>query len=89
MCAPPSPSPYGYIISYISTVEGATVTFVFQNVYQIDRQSVCAEVNVTAICNQDGQWEPISVDTNFCADTAGIMLLRLSTCCVKSNKMCR
>ena len=74
VCAPPSPPPNGYIIPYTSTVEGATVIFVFENVYQIDRQSVCTEVNVTAVCNQDGHWESSSVDIKFCEEMTGIII---------------
>ena len=72
ICAPPSPPPNGYIIPYTSTVEGATVTYVFQNLNQIESQSVCTEVNVTSVCNRDGHWESSSID-KFCAETTGIV----------------
>ena len=52
--------------------------YVFQNVYQIDHQSVCTEVNVTAVCNQDGQWESSSVDIKFCEEITGIFHLSAS-----------
>ena len=52
ICDPPSPPLNGYIIPYTSVVEGATVTYVFQYSQNIGQQSVCTEINVTAVTVQ-------------------------------------
>ena len=62
VCDPPPPPQNGYIVPYISTLEGATVTYVLQSTHQLGHQSVCTEVNVTAVCNREGKWEAVSDD---------------------------
>lgn len=78
-CDPPSPPSNGYIMPYTSTVEGASVTYVFQYLFQMGQQFVCAEVNVTAVCNNNGYWEPNSEEkqcpkTNNISGTAWLCL---------------
>ena len=67
-CGPPPPPQNGYIVPYISTLEGATVTYVLQSTHQLGHQSVCTEVNVTAVCNREGKWEAVSDDG--CSETS-------------------
>ena len=61
-CGPPSPPPTCHIISYVSTLEGAEATFVCRNTFLVGQQSLCKEVNITAVCSNEGNWEPISDD---------------------------
>ena len=74
-CDPPSSPLNGYIIPYTSTVEGATVTYVFQMSNKIGHHSVCADVNFTAVCNNNGQWEPASGDVCFDSPGNGSMVI--------------
>ena len=68
-CNPPSPPPNGYIIPYLSSVEGATVTIICQDQ---DPQSVF-EGNLTKlVCNHQGVWEPNPCD--FCQKTSGSLI---------------
>ena len=64
---------------YTSTVEGASVTYVFQTSNKIGRHPVCANVNFTAVCNEEGQWEPGSDDT--CFDSPGKVSMDNSHMC--------
>ena len=36
------------------------MTYVFQYSENVGQQSVCTEVNVTAVCNNNGYWKPNS-----------------------------
>ena len=74
-CDPPSLPSNGYIIPYTSTVEGATVTYIFQMSNKIGHHSVCADVNFTAVCNNNGQWEPASGDICFDSPGNGSMVI--------------
>ena len=38
------------------------MTYVLQSTHQLGHQSVCTEVNVTAVCNREGKWEAVSDD---------------------------
>ena len=45
------------------------MTYVCWNIHQRGHQSQCQEVNVTAVCNKQGHWEP---DTDhICAEPTG------------------
>ena len=79
ICDPPPPPSNGYIMPYSSTVEEASVTYVFQTYNKIGRHSVCADVNFTAVCNKDGQWEPDPDDT--CFDSPGKVSIDNSQMC--------
>ena len=59
---PPPPPTNGHIIPYFSILEGAVVTYACWNIYQDDNTSVCTEINTTAVCNKNGNWEPASQD---------------------------
>ena len=62
---PPSPPRNAHVIPYFSTLEGATVSYVCWTVYQeenIPPVSLCIEINTTAICKNNGNWEPDSQD---------------------------
>ena len=59
---PPSPPINGHILPYPSTLEGAIVTYVCWMVHQEENISLCTEINTTAVCNMDGNWEPTSQD---------------------------
>ena len=58
---------------YTSTIEGAQAEFVCQSTFQIWHWSLCQEVNVTAVCTKEGNWEPITND--MCTELTGILLL--------------
>ena len=68
-CNPPSLPSDGQLLPYTSTLEGATVTYVCWNVHQRGR---CDDVNVTAVCNKQGYWEPNTDD--ICAESTGEFL---------------
>ena len=38
------------------------MTYVLKSTHQLGHQSVCTEVNVTAVCNREGKWEAVSDD---------------------------
>ena len=59
---PPSPPKNGHILPYTNTLEGARVIYLCWNIYHEDNESLCAEVNTTAVCNEHGNWELISQD---------------------------
>ena len=59
---PPSPPTNGHIIPYTNTFEGAMVTYVCWSVHQMENISLCTEINTTAVCNKNGNWEPDSQD---------------------------
>ena len=44
------------------------MTYVLQSTHQLGHQSVCTEVNVTAVCNREGKWEAVSDDG--CSETS-------------------
>ena len=73
-CGPPSTPPNGYIFPYTSTIEGSVVTFVCQN---NDHQTLF-ENFTTAVCNQQGNWEPSPGD--FCTVTSGICTACMTVC---------
>ena len=54
--------------SYTDTLEGAEVIFSCQITLPFGQESLCTEVNVTAVCNKEGIWEPITDDFNSCAE---------------------
>ena len=62
-CGPPSSPTNGYILPYLSTLEGATVTVICQDQ---GLQAVFEfEGNLTkSVCNHEGIWEPDPSD--FC-----------------------
>ena len=68
-CGSPSLPTNGYIIPYTSTLEGATVMYTCWNIYRSGYQSQCEEVNVTAVCNKQGYWEPSTED--ICGEPTG------------------
>ena len=39
------------------------MTYVCWTVYQEENISLCTEINSTAVCNNNGNWEPDSQDT--------------------------
>ena len=45
------------------------MTYVCWNIHQRGHQSQCEEVNVTAVCNKQGHWEPNADD--ICAKPTG------------------
>ena len=55
---PPPPPHNGHIVPYNSTLEGAEVTYVCWNVYQEENTSQCTDIYTTAVCNEEGIWEP-------------------------------
>ena len=59
---PPSPPTNGHILPYLSTLEGAIVTYVCWNIHQQENISLCTEINTTAVCSKKGTWEPDSQD---------------------------
>ena len=59
---PPPPPQNGHIIPYTNTLEGAIVTYVCWIVHQEENISLCTEINTTAVCSKDGNWEPDSQD---------------------------
>ena len=59
---PPSPPRNGHIIPNFSTLEGTTVSYVCWNIYQEENTSLCTEINTTAACNNNGNWELDSQD---------------------------
>ena len=65
-CNPPSPPSNGQLLPYTSTLEGATVVYVC---WTNHKRGQCEEVNVTAVCNRQGHWEPSSED--ICAEPRG------------------
>ena len=69
-CSPPSPPPNCHTIFYTSVLEGAEVTFVCQSVFQFGHQSLCRQINITAVCNKEGDWEPVLDDT--CVELSGM-----------------
>ena len=72
-CNEPPSTPNGYIIHQFPSngklEVGSSVTYVLQSRHQLGQQSVCAEVNVTAVCNREGKWEVINDDT--CSEVSG------------------
>ena len=42
------------------------MTYVCWNIHQRGRQSQCEEVNITAVCNEQGQWDS-NID-DICAE---------------------
>ena len=50
------------IIPHSNTLEGAVVTYVCWTVHETRPQCMCNEMNATAVCNDDGNWEPNSED---------------------------
>ena len=61
-CGPPSAPSHGHFLPYTSTLEGATVTYVCWTIYQEANISLSTEINTTAVCNKNGNWEPVSLD---------------------------
>ena len=72
-CNEPPSTPNGHIIHQFpinSKLEvGASVTYVLQSRHQLGHQSVCTEVNVTAVCNREGKWETLG--DNTCSEVSG------------------
>jgi hypothetical protein len=68
--------PNCHSITYTSTLEGAEIAFVCQSTLQVWHRSLCKEVNVTAVCTKEGNWEPITDDNIMCTKLtlSGIML---------------
>ena len=61
------------MILYNSTVEGATVTYVFKHTQQLaGHVSLCIETNVTFVCNNEGIWESDTDDV--CTIIPGIYI---------------
>ena len=61
ICVPPFLPLNCYIISHASAlVQGAEVIFVCQHTFQFGHQSLTKEDNVTAVCNEEGNWEFVS-----------------------------
>ena len=54
-------------------LEGAEVTFACLSTFQVWHWSLCKELNITAVCNKEGNWEPISDDTTLCTELTGII----------------
>ena len=74
VCVPPFLPPNCHIISNESVlVQGAEVTFVCQSTFQFGQQSLSKEDNVTAICNEEGNWEFVSEHDN-CVDQSGAII---------------
>ena len=71
-CDTPSSPSNGELLPYISTSEGVILMYVCWKIHQRGR---CEEVNITAVCNQQGHWEP-STD-KICAESTGDLLLNL------------
>ena len=70
-CGPPprAPSTGGRILPYTSTLEGAMVTYACW--HQVMHQ--CMEVNMSSVCNKEGNWEPAS---DLCVESpAGIIII--------------
>ena len=63
---PPLPKNGHNIIPYTNTLEGAIVTYVCWEVHQEWNTSVCAEINTTAVCNRNGDWE-LDSDLDRCS----------------------
>ena len=62
-CGQPPPPRNGHIVpNNFSTLEGATVSYVCWNIYQEEDTSLCTDINTTAVCNNNGNWEPDSQD---------------------------
>ena len=72
-CGPPPPPHNGHIVPYNSTLEGAELTYVCWNVYQEENTSQCTEIYTTAVCNEEGIWEPKFDD--MCSIFSGILSL--------------
>ena len=72
-CNQPPLPPSGYIIppdpQNTKLEVGANVTYVLQSRHQLGDQSVCTEVNVTAVCNREGKWEALGDTT--CSEGSG------------------
>ena len=64
-CDHPSHPTNGYITLFISKLEGTKLTVAC---WTADH-SGCNKVNVTAVCNKQGHWEP-SID-NICGEPTG------------------
>ena len=71
-CGPPSPPQNCFIILYTSTLEGAEVMFACRSTFHVWHLSLCKEMNITAVCNKEGNWEPISDDI-VCVELTGII----------------
>ena len=71
-CGPPFSPVNGIITPYTlsNTLEGAMVTYVCWTVHQSQHQSICQQMNATAICNSKGNWEPNS--ENICAEPSDL-----------------
>ena len=57
-CGPPAPPPNGIIAPYSNTLEGAMVTCVCWTLTEAEHQPICKEMNITAVCSAEGNWEP-------------------------------
>ena len=69
-CDPPSPPQNYHIITNSCMLEGAELTvFSYQSMLIFGQQSLCRKINIAALCNQEGIWEPIPTDT--CIDSSG------------------
>ena len=73
-CHSPSPPPSGYILPYLSTLEGATLTYVCWSIQH--GTELCGEVNKTAVCTKRGQWEPSADD--ICTQPEGVISIPLA-----------
>ena len=62
-------------------------TFVCQSTFQTGSWLLCKDVNVTVICNEIGNWEPItSTDIDDeCTDKSGIALTMITCMQFESN----
>lgn len=61
-CGPPVSSQNGFIIPHSNNLEGAIVTYVCWTVHETRHHCMCNEMNATAVCNDDGNWEPNAED---------------------------
>ena len=74
-CGPiPSP-PGGYVSPYSNTLEGATVMFTYMCGENQNGHSF--SMNETAVCNQDGNWEPNPANISICEKSPGIIQYHL------------
>ena len=54
-CGPPFPPPSGFILPYVSTIDGAEVRFTCQK----SALNLNQEENITmTVCNKQGIWDP-------------------------------
>ena len=73
-CGPVPALPRGYVSPYSNTLEGATVMFMYMCE---NRNGHSFSMNETAVCNQDGNWEPNPANISICEKSLGIIQYHL------------